>query len=47
MYINNKKVIISDKTLSNNNKPKKVYKQKNSLLSYKIYHVVNVNIEAI
>ena len=26
MYINNKKVIISDKTLSNNNKPKKVYK---------------------
>ena len=47
----NKEVITSDATLTNNNKPIKLFKtvkgqQKNSILSHKIYHVANIKIEA-
>ena len=47
MHIYNKKVIISDATPTITTNLKSGYKQKNSLLSHKIYHVANIKIEAI
>ena len=43
----NKKVIISDATLTITANLKNGYKQKNSVLSHKICYVANVMIEAI
>ena len=42
----NKKVIISDATLTITANLKNGYKKKKSLLSHKIYHVANIKVEA-